>query len=174
MACWTASAKWAEGPALDGQRVMPLGLSLSEGLGRDAAVSRPGEQFTTERRHIDWAESSHSFLPDEYEEARSTRRTRLALHPRCPWRGVHAAPCGRACRMPLSGQRMRWASAPTRPLELNADPSRCANHRPSPRTPKDLSATRAETVFASAPDPRLSAPMLGMPEVKKDEGCTVA
>ena len=33
MACWTASAKWALGPALDGQRDMPLGLSLSEGLG---------------------------------------------------------------------------------------------------------------------------------------------
>ena len=34
MARWTASAKWAEGPALDGQRAMPLALRLSEGLGR--------------------------------------------------------------------------------------------------------------------------------------------
>ena len=33
MARWTASAKWAAGPALDGQRAKPLGLSLSEGLG---------------------------------------------------------------------------------------------------------------------------------------------
>ena len=33
MARWTASAKWAEGPALDGQCAMPLGLRLSEGLG---------------------------------------------------------------------------------------------------------------------------------------------
>jgi len=33
MACWTASAKWAAGPALDGQRDMPLALRLSEGLG---------------------------------------------------------------------------------------------------------------------------------------------
>jgi len=33
MARWTASAKWAAGPALDGQRAMPLGLCLSEGLG---------------------------------------------------------------------------------------------------------------------------------------------
>jgi len=33
MARWTASAKWAEGPALDGQRGMPLALRLSEGLG---------------------------------------------------------------------------------------------------------------------------------------------
>jgi len=33
MARWTASAKWAEGPALDGQRAMPLVLRLSEGLG---------------------------------------------------------------------------------------------------------------------------------------------
>ena len=34
MARWTASAKWAAGPALDGQRDMPLALRLSEGLGR--------------------------------------------------------------------------------------------------------------------------------------------
>jgi hypothetical protein len=33
MARWTASAKWAAGPALDGQRDMPLALSLSEWLG---------------------------------------------------------------------------------------------------------------------------------------------
>ena len=33
MARWAASAKWAEGPALDGQRAMPLTLRLSEGLG---------------------------------------------------------------------------------------------------------------------------------------------
>ena len=33
MARWTASAKWAAGPALDGRRDMPLALRLSEGLG---------------------------------------------------------------------------------------------------------------------------------------------
>jgi len=33
VARWTASAQWAEGPALDGQRDMPLVLSLSEVLG---------------------------------------------------------------------------------------------------------------------------------------------
>ena len=33
MARWTASAKWAAGPALDGQRDMLLALRLSEGLG---------------------------------------------------------------------------------------------------------------------------------------------
>jgi len=33
MARWTASAKWAAGPALDGQRDMPLAFRLSEGLG---------------------------------------------------------------------------------------------------------------------------------------------
>ena len=33
MARWTASAKWAAGPALDGWRDMPLALRLSEGLG---------------------------------------------------------------------------------------------------------------------------------------------
>ena len=44
MARWTASAKWAEGPALDGQRDMPLALSLSEGLGSapDAEFVRHG------------------------------------------------------------------------------------------------------------------------------------
>jgi len=36
MARWTASAKWAAGPALDGQRDMPLALRLSEGLGLTA------------------------------------------------------------------------------------------------------------------------------------------
>ena len=34
MARWVAGAKWAEGPAPDAQRDMPLVLSLSEGLGR--------------------------------------------------------------------------------------------------------------------------------------------
>ena len=38
MARWTASAKWAAGPALDGQRVMPLALRLSEGLGVSAGA----------------------------------------------------------------------------------------------------------------------------------------
>ena len=33
MARWIASANWAAGPALDGQRDTPLELSLSEGLG---------------------------------------------------------------------------------------------------------------------------------------------
>jgi len=33
MARWTASGKWAAGPALDGQRDMPLALRLSEWLG---------------------------------------------------------------------------------------------------------------------------------------------
>ena len=33
MARWTASAKWAAGPALDGQCDTPLALSLSEWLG---------------------------------------------------------------------------------------------------------------------------------------------
>ena len=33
MARWTASAKWAAGPALDGQRDTPLALTLSEVLG---------------------------------------------------------------------------------------------------------------------------------------------
>ena len=36
MARWTAGAKWGEAPAPDGQRDMPLALSLSEWLGVDA------------------------------------------------------------------------------------------------------------------------------------------
>ena len=40
MARWTASAKWAAGPALDGQRDMPLALRLSEGLGFTARATR--------------------------------------------------------------------------------------------------------------------------------------
>ena len=45
MARWTASAKWAAGPALDGQRDMPLALRLSEGLGISefTALSRPSD-----------------------------------------------------------------------------------------------------------------------------------
>ena len=39
MARWTASAKWAAGPALDGQRDMPLALRLSEGLGVNLAAA---------------------------------------------------------------------------------------------------------------------------------------
>ena len=53
MARWTASAKWGEAPALDGQRDMPLALRLSKGLGstgpftRDAAteVDHDGDDF---------------------------------------------------------------------------------------------------------------------------------
>jgi hypothetical protein len=33
VACWAASAKWGEAPALDDRRDMLLGLGLSEGLG---------------------------------------------------------------------------------------------------------------------------------------------
>jgi len=36
MSRWTTSAKWAAGPALDGQRDLPLALRLSEGLGVSA------------------------------------------------------------------------------------------------------------------------------------------
>jgi len=39
VARWTASAKWGEAPALDGQRGTPLVLSLSEGLGVAALSS---------------------------------------------------------------------------------------------------------------------------------------
>ncbi len=46
MARWTASAKWGEAPALDGQRDMPLALRLSEWLGLDGAnISKPLEKL---------------------------------------------------------------------------------------------------------------------------------
>ena len=40
MVRWTASAKWAAGPELDGRRDMPLALRLSEGLGVTAGRLR--------------------------------------------------------------------------------------------------------------------------------------
>ena len=42
MARWTASEKWAAGPALDGQRDMPLAPRLSEGLGFTVLTIRQG------------------------------------------------------------------------------------------------------------------------------------
>jgi len=45
MARWTASAKWAAGPALDGQRDMPLALRLSEGLGRTVPTLKVLDMF---------------------------------------------------------------------------------------------------------------------------------
>ena len=48
MARWTASAKWAEGPALDGQRDMPLALRLSEGLG----LTLQDAQFVALAKHM--------------------------------------------------------------------------------------------------------------------------
>ena len=41
MARWTASAKWGEAPALDGQRDMPLALRLS-GIRRDFPLRGDG------------------------------------------------------------------------------------------------------------------------------------
>jgi hypothetical protein len=38
VACWTASAKWAAGPALDGQRDAMLALRLTDGLGSAALL----------------------------------------------------------------------------------------------------------------------------------------
>ena len=52
MARWTASAKWAAGPALDGQRDMPLGLSLSEGLGGIAALESDFFQLLTAKIEV--------------------------------------------------------------------------------------------------------------------------
>ena len=52
MARWTASAKWAAGPALDGQRDMPLGLSLSEGLGRSGIAEPLHDTFPPTLRDL--------------------------------------------------------------------------------------------------------------------------
>jgi len=40
VARWTASEKWAAGPALVGQCATPLGLSLSEGLDEAATAEK--------------------------------------------------------------------------------------------------------------------------------------
>ena len=49
MARWTASAKWAVGPALDGRRAMPLALRLSEGLG---VIVRMCRGLTSDRQSV--------------------------------------------------------------------------------------------------------------------------
>jgi len=51
MARWTASAKWAAGPALDGRRDMPLALRLSEGLGHAAQVGMNLRKFVVAERY---------------------------------------------------------------------------------------------------------------------------
>jgi len=50
MARWTASAKWAVGPALDGQRDMPLALRLSEGLGVRLCEGADGNEVSVSKR----------------------------------------------------------------------------------------------------------------------------
>ena len=62
MARWTASAKWAEGPALDGQRAMPLALRLSEGLG--VVRLQLGDEF---------------FIPDAGLTQQASQRTSFEL-----------------------------------------------------------------------------------------------
>ena len=70
MARWTASAKWGEAPALDGQRDMPLALRLSEWLGhvRAAAeawvVTEPPER--REKTFFAFGRCSVAAIPDLY------------------------------------------------------------------------------------------------------------
>ena len=45
MARWTASAKWAAGPALDGRRATLLVLGLNEGLGVTRAAPNIRDAF---------------------------------------------------------------------------------------------------------------------------------
>jgi len=59
MARWTASAKWAAGPALDGQRDMPLALRLSEGLGLSFAV------LDIVGEHFSYVRSSPTFVGED-------------------------------------------------------------------------------------------------------------
>ena len=59
MARWTASAKWAAGPALDGQRDMPLALRLSEGLG---VIAFAKERRVITSRLIDRCGDSNNIL----------------------------------------------------------------------------------------------------------------
>jgi len=43
MARWTASAKWAVGPALDGRGAMPLALRLNDGCAPSRGANLSGE-----------------------------------------------------------------------------------------------------------------------------------
>jgi len=61
MARWTASAKWAVGPALDGHRDMPLALRLSEGLGLSRGSLRAPRFSRTV--HKDSPDGSLRWLP---------------------------------------------------------------------------------------------------------------
>ena len=83
MARWTASAKWAEGPALDGQRDTPLGLGLNEGLG--IMVSSNGKvrsvppvlltlvnQNKRNPLRADQADASRSCLPPRTKQSEAT------------------------------------------------------------------------------------------------------
>ena len=87
MARWTASAKWAEGPALDGQRDTPLGLGLNEGLGitvggNGKVRSVPPVLLTLENQNesnplrADQADRTRSCLPPrtKLNEATALRR----------------------------------------------------------------------------------------------------
>ncbi len=69
MACWTASAKWAEGPALDGQCAALLGLSLSEGLG---IAARGGTQCML----LQDLPLGGTFLPDAADARESDAQAR--------------------------------------------------------------------------------------------------
>ena len=60
MARWTASAKWATGPALDGQCATLLGLALSEGLGFTLAAHT--------MRASPWHSASQCLLRSEHSK----------------------------------------------------------------------------------------------------------
>ena len=74
MARWTASAKWAEGLALDGQRAMPLALRLSEGLGLGAECGYRTSKYSSDAiddnlgNHRD-KQPTQEFYSSPYERA---------------------------------------------------------------------------------------------------------
>ena len=90
MARWATGAKWAEGPAPDDQRDMPLVLSLSEGLGRRRRNACILNAMIWLKR-LNQVQNMNSFLLAKREEASSTGRLQPVLPQTKTCWGVHAA-----------------------------------------------------------------------------------
>jgi hypothetical protein len=89
VARWTASAKWAAGPALDGQRATLLALRLTEGLGSAALLARTAQLYekrdrVTPKFGLPRADS-HPALAEPRNQAEKATTTFLA--------GSFAVPC---------------------------------------------------------------------------------
>jgi len=115
MARWTASAKWAAGPALDGQRDMPLALRLSEGLGI-SACSRPTGLSLCAR---DCA--SRFALRQEQSRYSASAAHAKALHgaPRLASRTTEAALCLDCCAVPTRTAWVHFLLTPDARAEMS-------------------------------------------------------